>query len=98
MSYDANQDGNAQRSTNIASQARAAATVAPSDTVDLTPYAKALYIGVTGNITVIPVGSYAGGSSATVTFLNVPVGWFPVQVARVLATGTTATGIVAVSA
>lgn len=98
MTYSSAQDqNNAQRSTSIAAQARAAAAVVPSDTVDLAPYAKALYIGTTGNISVIPVASYAAGSSTPVVFNNVPVGWFPIQVARVMATGTTASNIVAVS-
>ena len=48
----------------------------------------ALYIGVTGNVAV----ELANGD--TVTFSNVPVGFFPVRGVKVLLTGTTAAGIV----
>ena len=72
--------------------ARRAGAVTPSDTVDLTSYAKALYVGAAGNVRVLTVG---GEDADAVTFANHPVGWLPVQVRRVLATGTTATQIVA---
>ena len=61
-------------------------------TADLTTYAKALYVGGTGNVRVLTVGAEDGDA---VTFANHPGGWLPVQVRRVLATGTTATQIVA---
>ncbi len=93
LTYDPAQDPYAQRSTEVDSQARAAVAVTPSNTVDLSPYAKALYIGVAGDVTVLPVN--ATDDANTVTFANHPVGYMPVQVRRVLATGTTATGIVA---
>lgn len=74
-------------------KARRAATVTPSDSTDLPKIAhKGPYIGGTGNITVIP-----SESTGSVTFNAVPVGFFPVSVKRVLATGTTATNIVALS-
>ena len=72
--------------------ARRAVGVTPSDTVDLSAYAKALYVGAAGNVRVLTVG---GEDTEAVTFANHPVGWLPVQVRRVLATGTTATQIVA---
>lgn len=72
--------------------ARRAGAVTPSDTVDLTTYAKALYVGAAGNVRVLTVGAEDGDA---VTFANHPVGWLPVQVRRVLATGTAATQIVA---
>lgn len=85
--------------------ARVAFAVTPSDTLDLpnagntspTPsYAKALYIGVTGDVAVIAAGDKsASGAGTAVTFKAVPVGWFPVQVRRVMSTNTTATNIVA---
>jgi hypothetical protein len=50
---------------------------------------RGLYIGVTGNVAVM----WEDGT--TVTFPNVPVGILPVMVKKVLATGTTASGIVA---
>lgn len=85
-------------------QARRAYPVTTSDTQDLpgsssTPtYAKALYIGVTGDVVVVTVGDQTnGGQGTAVTFKVHPVGYMPVQVRRVLSTGTTATNIVALS-
>jgi hypothetical protein len=49
--------------------------------------ARALYVGVTGDVRVTTVGG------DDVTFTNVPVGFFPVSVKRVWSTGTTASGI-----
>lgn len=69
-----------------------ASAVTPSDSTDLSKVAnKGLYVGGTGNISVVT------GSGQTVTFLSVPVGFFPVSVKRVLATNTTATNLVALS-
>lgn len=75
-----------------ASPARMAATVTPDDGADLSPWAKALYVGTAGDLTVIP----AGGMVA-VTLKNHPLGYVAVQVRRVLQTGTTADDIVALS-
>lgn len=94
--YNLAQDPYAQRSTEISSQARLAAAVTLSDTVDLAPYAKALYVGVAGDVTVLPIN--ATDDTHTVLFKAHPVGYMPVQVRRVLATGTTATNIVALMA
>lgn len=77
---------------NASSPARNAVTVTPSDTVDLINVSKALYVGVTGDVTVNTLG---GG---TATFKAVPAGMIlPVRCTRVLSTGTTATSIVALS-
>ena len=92
-SYDATKDPYAQRSTEVSSQARGVDAVAPNDSTDLPRYAKALYIGVTGDVVVLPMN--ATDDSQTVTFKAHPVGYMPVQVRRVLATGTTATNILA---
>lgn len=73
-------------------QSRMAAAVTPNDSTDLTTYAKALYVGVTGDVVVLPVGNADG---ASVTFKAHPVGYMPVMVRRVLSTGTTATNILA---
>jgi hypothetical protein len=75
---------------NLFSQtARNGVTVTPHDTTTLASDAACLYVGVSGNITVLmPSGD-------VVTFANVPVGFFPVQVRRVNATGTTATNMLA---
>ena len=85
-------DGLLNHGRDAGGPARRAAAVAPSDTADLTTYAKALYVGAAGNVRVLTVGAEDGDA---VTFANHPVGWLPVQVRRVLTTGTTATQIVA---
>lgn len=67
-----------------------AAAVTTSDSADLTTIpARALYIGVTGDVKVDMA------SGATVTFKAAPVGLLRVEVRRVYATGTTATNILA---
>jgi len=85
-------DGLLNHGRDAGGPARRAVAVTPSDTVDLTAYAKALYVGAAGNVRVLTVGAEDGDA---VTFANHPVGWLPVQARRVLATGTTATQIVA---
>ncbi len=72
--------------------------ITPSDTVDLVGIdkgqgvvsepARALYIGVAGDVTLIDV------SGQTTLFKAVPVGELRVSCKRVKATGTTATNIV----
>src|SRR6266853_2625123 len=78
--------------------------VVPSDTKDLTnatgdgdpTYAKALYIGVSGDVNVVTAGdNTAVGAGTAVLFKAHPVGYMPVQVRRVMSTGTGATNIVA---
>jgi hypothetical protein len=64
--------------------------VTPSDTVDLTNVSRALWVGVTGDVTVIMK------DGQTLTYPAVPVGWMPIRVSRVKASLTTANGIVAV--
>jgi hypothetical protein len=75
------------RSTDVSSS-YAAVAVTPSDATVI-PITRALYIGGTGALTV----RMAGGMNAT--FAAVAVGIFPVQVDKVLTTGTAATSIVA---
>ncbi len=70
--------------------ARRAVAVTPGDGTDLSPYAKALYLGQGGDLKIIPVG----GDEA-VTLKNHPAGYVAVQVRRIHATGTTAAHIVA---
>lgn len=66
--------------------------VVPNDGVDLARGAsKGLYIGVAGNVAVVTTG----GDSATLTALTIGI-IHPISVKRVLATGTTATNILAV--
>lgn len=69
--------------------AHKAVVVVPSDSVPI-PVTRALYIGVTGNITV-----RMAEDGATVLFSNVPVGIFPIQVDLVKSTATSATNMVA---
>ena len=74
--------------------ARHAVAVTPSDSADLARVAtKGLFVGGAGNITV----DLTDGKTA-VLFTGVLAGtFFPVQVKRVRATGTTATNIVALA-
>lgn len=71
-------------------------SITPSDTVDVPrdangDFPSALYVGVTGNVSVVG----ADGSSAVLQ--NVAAGIpLPVRVRRVNATGTTATGLVGI--
>jgi hypothetical protein len=77
---------------------KAYAAVTPSDTVPLTTAAKSLYVGVTGDVTVLGVVAVSGVVDTTPTvFKAVPAGWFvlPFPVAQIMATGTTATNLVA---
>jgi hypothetical protein len=77
--------------TDLSSPGLNAATVTPSDSADITFSSRALYIGVTGDVTV-----NMAGNGSSILFKSVPVGILPIRVSRVLATGTTATNIVAV--
>ena len=80
-------------------QPSVAAAVTPNDTANLSvPSSEPanslfsgaiLYVGVPGNLRVLVEGGQ------DVTFQNVPIGFFPVQVTRVFANGTSASGIIA---
>lgn len=71
--------------------AAAGFTVTPSDTGDLpNGPCRSIYVGVTGDVTMVP-----SKSGQSVLFKAVPVGILPVQCSRIYATGTTATNIVA---
>ena len=64
------------------------ANITPADGADLAYIARSFIIGVAGNLKVrTPYG--------TDVTIAVPVGVIPIQAKRVFATGTTATGIVA---
>jgi len=72
-----------------------AESISPADT-DLTRFTRALYIGGTGNVTVIMAEESIGGGTTVITFSNVPAGTIlPLRVAQVRLTGTTATNIIA---
>ena len=73
-------------------QGSSAFSVAPSNDADLASITTALYIGFTGNISLI-----CSGDTVPVLFSNVPGGSFlPLKVKRVTASGTTASGIVGI--
>lgn len=76
------------RTTSLESPARRAEAVTPNDGADLPNFSRALYVGGVGNIRITTVGG-------DVVTLNAAVGFLPICVARVHATGTTATAIVA---
>lgn len=92
MAYDPTKDLFSTHSADSAAPARNAAPVTPHDANDLAIYAKAIYVGVSGDVTLIPVGA---ATDTGVLFKSVPIGWLPVQARRILATGTTASQIVA---
>ncbi len=71
--------------------ARRLQTITPDDGADLPVVAKALFIGVAGDLKIVPAGSIDGDA---VTLKNHPVGYVAVQTRRVFATGTTAGQIV----
>jgi hypothetical protein len=64
------------------------ANVTPSDTLDLSYNARSFIIGVAGNLKVRTIYN-------TDVTIAVPAGVIPIIARRVFATGTTATGIVA---
>lgn len=75
-------------SANATVSAHGAVAITVSDTT-LIPTTRAIYVGTSGNIRV----QTAEGQD--VTFINVPVGVFPLQVEKVFSTSTTATNLIA---
>lgn len=71
-----------------------AAAVTTSDTVDLVHATTALFLNATAAQT-LTVNMVGGETSVLFTFAAAFTGIFPIRVTRVLATGTNATGIVA---
>lgn len=68
---------------------QSAFTITPSNTVNFARRARAVYVGGSGNV----VAVFADG--AAITFTSVVAGsLLPVEVVRINATGTTATGLV----
>jgi len=74
---------------NVLGPASNAAEITPNDSTDIGHVSRALYVGAGGTMKV----TMRGGQSVTIT---VEAGLHPLAVSRVWATGTTATGIVAV--
>lgn len=66
-----------------------AATITPSNTVDIAAPVRAIYVGGAGSVVITTV------DGNDVTFAGLPAGMIlPVRAVRVKATGTTATGLV----
>lgn len=78
------------RASGLESPAHSGADITPSDSSNLSTTSRALWVGGSGDLRV----TMAGGQ--TVTLRNAPTGMCPIRVIRVHATGTTATGLVAV--
>lgn len=78
----------AYRDANATVPGHGAVAVTPSDSTVL-PVTRALYVGTTGNVAVMMA------DDMTITFSTVPVGILPIQVQKVLSTGTTASNIIA---
>ncbi len=73
------------------------AAITPSDTNDLPSPISRIYVGVAGDIAVLGYSPMGTADTTAVTFKAVPAGWWSVgsQISRVLATGTTATNLLA---
>lgn len=68
-----------------------ATAITPSDSTDLGFTCRAVYVGTAGNLAV-----RMKGSATTVTFVNCAAGSIlPLRLDRVLATGTTASSLIA---
>lgn len=75
----------------VTSPSLAPFAITPNDDTDLTQIPKALWVGGGGDVVLRGVNN-----AGNVTFANVPSGFIiPVRARRVMATGTTATGIIA---
>lgn len=76
---------------NLISPARGGQQVTPSDSVDLTKLTKAVYVGQSGDLSVIME------DGSPLTFEAVAAGTLlPIRVSRVMSTGTSANGIIGV--
>jgi hypothetical protein len=63
--------------------------ITPNDGADLAVPTRCLYVGTAGNVSVI-----LAEDSAAVTITNLAVGYHPLQIKRLRASGTTAAGLV----
>lgn len=78
------------RASGLSSPAADAVAIVPDDVTDLTSPARAVYVGASGALRVTMV------SGATVDFASVAAGSIlPIRVRRVMANGTSASGLVA---
>jgi hypothetical protein len=77
----------------VSAPARRCIAVTPSDSDNLGAVTKAVYVGVEGDVSLVPIDN---PDNAGILFKNVPSGsWLPVRARRIRATGTTATNLVA---
>lgn len=87
----------ANRSADATVPAHDAKVVVPNDNT-IIPCTRGIYVGTTGNITVRMIDQnpdYEGPGGTTVTFTAVPVGILPIQVDKIMATGTSAGNMLA---
>lgn len=90
MPYNALLDRYPTQSDNGGAAARSDVIV-PSDTTDFSVYYTSLYVGVSGDITCVPIRN---ASDTGILYKNVAIGFFPIAVRRVYVSGTTATNMV----
>jgi len=93
MPYQAARDPLGGMSASLTSPTRNLRLVTPSNTEDLDPYAKALWVSVPGEATAIVRVTPVGAADGTSVDIHVPPGLQPLppcQVRRVWASGTTA--------
>jgi hypothetical protein len=84
-------DAFATRADDVSAPARRTTAIVPHDTNDLADLPKAIYIGGGGDVALMAVAD-----NTARTFKAVQVGSIlPIRVRRVLATGTTATNLIA---
>lgn len=89
MPYDKDKDPMHGLAQTPSTPARRAVAVTPDDNTDLSIYAKALFVGVGGDIVAIPAGN---ADNEAVTFKNCASGSvLPVMIRRVKNSSTTAT-------
>lgn len=93
MPYDPTKDRFGSYAPGADAPSRNVIPVVPSDTEDLPVYARTLYIGGAGDLAYIPL---LAPTDTPVLMKNRPVGECPHGARRVMATGTTATNILAV--
>lgn len=83
----------ASHASDLTSPGRALVTITPSDAAELPTVVRAVWVGVGGDLVVVPID---GGGPFTIR--NVPTGSLIdfVRIAAVRATGTTATSLIGV--
>ncbi|MEX0279694.1 MAG: hypothetical protein AB3N13_00740 [Arenibacterium sp.] len=83
------QDDFADQTVALTAPATKAEVIAPDDANELAYFTRAIYVGSSGNLSVVML------SGDTVTLSNIQSGViYPIRVRQVLSTGTTAAGIV----